>query len=167
MEIRNRTTGQEQAFRVPPKRDVAWEGTGVSFRIEALKSDQEGVVHEAKIRFSANTATEPSDFVVKDKGTVTIHQSGEEFTVSFRQLYSTLLLVAKDPGVLIVYVGCFLMILGLATVFFLSHQRLWVWIIPETKQQGSQILISGTSNKNKPAFERRFQTLVDRFKKEF
>jgi cytochrome c biogenesis protein len=159
--IRNRTSGMEQAFRVPPDRDVAWQETDVSFRIDELKRDQEGAVQQAKIRFTADVATESSIFWIKDKDTVTIQQSGREFTLSFRQLYSTLLLVTKDPGVLIVYLGCILMVAGLAIIFFLSHRRIWVRITT-VPQQGSRILISGASNKNQSAFARHFRELTDR-----
>jgi len=164
--LRNQTTGLEQDFRVPPERDVVWQSSGLSFRIEELQRDPEGVVSQAKIRLSTATATEPAFLWIKDRGTVNIQQGGEAFTISFRQLYSTLLLVTKDPGVLIVYFGCILMICGLATSFLLSHRRLWLRISTGAKQ-GSQILLSGTSNKNKPGFERRFQEMVDRIGQEF
>jgi cytochrome c biogenesis protein len=159
--IRNRNTGMEQAFRVPPDQDVAWQGTGVSFRIEELNRDEDGAVRQARIRFSADAAAEPSVFWMENQGTVTVGRPGEDFTFSFRQLYSTLLLANKDPGVLIVYLGCILMVIGLAVSLFLSHWRIWIHITPKSKQ-GARILVSGASNKNKPAFERRFQALVAR-----
>ncbi|MEJ2691270.1 MAG: cytochrome c biogenesis protein ResB [Deltaproteobacteria bacterium] len=166
VEINNRTTGMEQLFRASPGRKVVWPGTGISFRIEDLKRDKAGELREAKVSLSVDPTAKPSVFWIKDKGTVTIGQSGKEFTISLRQLYSNLLLVIKDPGILIVYAGCILMLVGLAISFFLSHQRMWVRITTGKGQQGSQVLISGTSNKNKPAFERRFQALVDHIGKE-
>ena len=159
--IRNRATGAEQAFRVPPETNVVWKETGVSFRIEELKGDQEGAVEQAKIRFTADASAEPSVFWLKDKGAVTVRESGKEFTIDFRQLYSILLLVKKDPGLWAVFFGCILMIAGLCIVLFLSHRRIWVRVISRSDGEGSQILISGVSNKNKPAFERLFQELVD------
>jgi cytochrome c biogenesis protein len=164
--ISNRTTGMEQLFRAAPGRDVAWPGTDTTFRIEDLKRDQAGALLEAKVSLSTDATAKPSVFWIKDKGTVTIRQSGGEYTLSLRQLYSNLLLVIKDPGILIVYSGSILMIIGLAISFFLSHQRMWVRITTAKEQQGSKILVSGTSNKNKPAFERRFQDLVDQIGKE-
>ena len=161
VEISNRRTGLDQVFRAAPGQDVAWPKAGISFKIEDLKRDQAGTVDLAKLSFTADATAKPSVFWIKDKGRVTIGQSGKEFTISLRQLYSNLLLVIKDPGILIVYFGCILMIVGLSISFFLSHRRLWVRITKREKQQGSLILISGVSNKNKPAFERRFQQLVD------
>jgi cytochrome c biogenesis protein len=99
---------------------------------------------------------------MEDKGSITIRpRPGEELTLSFRQLYSTLLLATKDPGVPLVYLGCILMIAGLAVILFMSHQRIWIQISTGA-EQGSLIQISGTSNKNKQAFAKRFQKLIDR-----
>jgi cytochrome c biogenesis protein len=156
---RNRTTGQEQAFRIPARREVTWQGTNVSFIIEELKNDEDGAVSQSKIRFSADANVEPSVVWIKDKGSVNFRQSGEEFTLSFRQHYSTLLLVTKDPGVIIVYSGFLLMITGLAISFFLSHRRLWALVVPQG-EHSAQVLLSGSSNKHKPAFEKRFENLV-------
>jgi len=157
--VRNRTTGREQAFRVPPKRDVDWQGTAVTFRVDELKLDQDGAVRQAKIKFSADDGAGTADFWVKNKENVDIQQAGEEFSISFRQYYSTLLLVTRDPGVLIVYFGCIMMVVGLAISFFMSHRRIWVLITAQVGQD-SLILASGNTNKNKPAFEQRFQKLI-------
>jgi len=164
--IEDPSTGLEQGFRAPAEQEVTWKETGASFRIEDVKRDRDGTALQAKIRFKASAASEPSVIRMKDNGNATIRQSGKVFTLSFRQLFSTLLLVIKDPGILIVYFGCLLMIIGLAIVFFLSHRRMWIRITPNVKEQGSLILMSGTCNKNKPSFERKFKELVDLLEKE-
>jgi cytochrome c biogenesis protein len=163
--LRNQASGSEQAFRVPADRDVTWPGTTVSFRIEELRQEEDGTVHQAKIRLTPHPAAAPSIFWVDNQSTVAVGQAGENFTVSFRQLYVTQLRVAKDPGVLSVYFGCLLMVVGLAICFVLSHRRIWVYIAPVGKK-GTQILVSGTSNKNKPTFERQFQELVTHIKQD-
>jgi len=70
-----------------------------------------------------------------------------------------LLLVTKDPGVMTVYFGFCLMVIGLIISFFMSHRRIWVYIAPRSKS-GAQILVSGSSNKNKPGFAKRFEDLI-------
>ena len=164
VQVQNRHTGQEQSFRVPAQRDVAWPEAGVSFRIEELKNDQDGVVQQARIRFTT-AAADPTDFWLKNNAAFAIQQAGGEYTFSFRQLNSTLLLVTKDPGVPVVYTGCILMVLGLAVCFLLSHQRIWIQLSEATKQ-GSQLLVSGISNKNKLAFEKHFQNLTSRIEQD-
>ena len=164
--IKNQQTGLEQEFRVPAEQDIAWPGTNASFRIEELEQDKDGAVSQAKIRFSAGTKAEPSVFWIKNQGNATIPGPGNDFTLSFRQLSSVLLLIKKDPGIPIVYAGCLLMMVGLVISFFMSHQRLWVQIAARTGQ-GSQILLSGTTNKHQGSFEQRFETLAGGLSKEF
>jgi len=165
--IRDQASGREQAFRVPPEKDVVWQDTGFSFRIEEFKATQDGAVQRARIRLTDGSSAEPSDVWVKNQDTVTLKQSGKEFSISFRQYYTTLLLVTKDPGLLIVYLGCLMMVVGLAICFFLAHRRIWLQISTGTTEGSlSLIQLSGASNKNKPAFERRFQELVNSLDRE-
>ena len=66
--------------------------------------------------------------------------------------------VAKDPGVEIVWVGCFLMVIGIYFAFFISHRRIWVRI-----QDGS-VIVGGNASKNQGGFQRAFEGLVERLK---
>lgn len=89
-------------------------------------------------------------------------QPGEEFVISLDQVTSreyTGLQVAKDPGVWIVWVGCALMILGLIVSFFFSHQRVWVRI--PKGSSGGEIVLAGSTNKNRVGFEKTFNQLLD------
>jgi cytochrome c biogenesis protein len=66
--------------------------------------------------------------------------------------------VAKDPGVWIVWLGCFLMVIGIYAAFFMSHRRIWVRI------HGGKVTIAGNGSKNQGAFQQTFEGLVDRLK---
>jgi cytochrome c biogenesis protein len=66
--------------------------------------------------------------------------------------------VRKDPGVLIVYLGCFLMAVGLYMTFFMSHKRVWINISEE--KSGLKVLVGASANKNKAAFEAKIEKLV-------
>jgi cytochrome c biogenesis protein len=157
--IRNQRTLTEQAFRVAPEQDVSWKGSAETFRIAQVERDEEGNALRAKIRFGAENSVESSDLWINNQGTVTLRQKDGQYTFTYRQLYSTLLLVTKDPGVVTVYFGFCLMVLGLAISFFMSHRRIWVYITPRGKS-GAQILVGGGSNKNKPGFAKRFEDLI-------
>ncbi len=157
LRIRNQESGEEKFFRVPPGRQFSWPDTDISFGIVNLMSNRQGMAQRVKIWFTDGSA-EPSVFWMGDKQEVTVERPGRNFTIENRQLYATGLQVAKDPGVWTVYLGCALMLVGLYVAFFLSHQRLWVYITPGG--QGSQILVSGASNKNRLAFDRRFEALI-------
>ncbi|PLX81751.1 MAG: cytochrome c biogenesis protein ResB [Desulfuromonas sp.] len=77
----------------------------------------------------------------------------------FKQKYYTGLQVAKDPGVWVVWLGCFLMVVGSMSAFFLSHRRVWLTIQPVDDKTG--IKVGASAHRNQPAFEIYF----DEFKK--
>jgi cytochrome c biogenesis protein len=88
-------------------------------------------------------------------------QRGDEFTLTFEgdsPKEYTGLQVTKDPGVWVVWTGCGLMIFGIIVSFFFSHQRVWVRI---PKARGGEIVLAGSTNKNRMGFEKTFGQLVD------
>lgn len=68
------------------------------------------------------------------------------------------LTIQYDPGRTPVYIGFTLLVLALCGVFFFSHQRAWAVIEPNGN--GSKIYFGGNTNRNRPAFEGRFNSLV-------
>jgi len=70
--------------------------------------------------------------------------------------------VTRDPGVWIVWVGSGLMILGLIISFFFSHQRVWAKL---PKSSEGEIILAGSTNKNKVAFEKAFGRWVEEVRK--
>ena len=88
-------------------------------------------------------------------------QRRDEFILTFEGFTEkeyTGLQVTKDPGVWVVWIGCGLMIFGLIVSFFFSHQRVWVRI---PKSPGGEIVLAGSTNKNRMGFEKTFSQLVD------
>ena len=85
---------------------------------------------------------------------------GDNFLLTFEGVTSreyTGIQVTKDPGVWVVWIGCGLMILGLIVSFFFSHQRIWIRI---PKGPGGEIVLAGSTNKNRVGFEKTFGELV-------
>ena len=72
--------------------------------------------------------------------------------------YTHTLTIQYDPGRVPVYIGFTLLVLALCGVFFFSHQRVWAVIEPDDK--GARVYFGGNTNRNRPAFEARFNTLV-------
>lgn len=68
------------------------------------------------------------------------------------------LTIQYDPGRTPVYIGFTLLVMALCGVFFFSHQRVWAVIEPDG--DGSKVYFGGNTNRNRPAFEGRFNTLV-------
>ena len=73
------------------------------------------------------------------------------------QPHYTGLQVAKDPGVNIVWAGCFLIVFGSLTAFFFSHKRIWVCLEDDGKK--TKVLIAGNAHRNQPGFSLAFDDL--------
>jgi cytochrome c biogenesis protein len=69
------------------------------------------------------------------------------------------LAVQYDPGRTPVYIGFMLLVASLCGVFFFAHQR--VWAVVEPTENGSKVHFGGNTNRNRPAFEGRFNSLVE------
>lgn len=91
------------------------------------------------------------------------HDSKSPYSFKFRDLrmgYFTGLQVSHEPGQWLVWAGCIVMVLGLATAFYLVHMRFWAMVVRDERGRPA-LWIGGSANKNRPAFELRFQRLLD------
>jgi cytochrome c biogenesis protein len=70
-----------------------------------------------------------------------------------------ILSVQHDPGSSIVYLGFSTLILTLCSVFFFSHQRVWM-VIEERAAGIYEVVLGGNTNRNKLGFEDRFNRLT-------
>jgi cytochrome c biogenesis protein len=95
------------------------------------------------------------------QGDTTIVAPEAEHTIKFDDFNGieyTGLQVAKDPGVWLIYIACFVMAFGLYVAFFISHRKIWV-IITDNKES-VRITIGGNVNRNKLNFEREVDRLL-------
>lgn len=161
--ITNKATKASQFFQIPFGQKISWPEGGIDFGVinQEVRSRM-GDVNRLKVWFSDGQG-EPSIFWMDNNATQTISSPAAEYEFEASQVYATGLQVAKDPGVWTVYAGCALMLIGLYVAFFLSHRRVWVYIVREEATDRCRILVCGTSNKNKIAFEKEFAALVDCF----
>ncbi|AFJ02765.1 Cytochrome c-type biogenesis protein Ccs1/ResB [Methylophaga frappieri] len=72
----------------------------------------------------------------------------------FKHIESTGLQIAKAPGKNIVYFGCLLLVIGVFLQFYLPQRRFWLWVEPS--ENGSQILLAGSSNRRGRDFDEAF-----------
>ena len=72
--------------------------------------------------------------------------------------YYTGLQVNRDPGVSLIWIGCFLMVAGFFVAFFQSHRGFYVRALPTT--EGTRISVAGRSNKNPVGLERDLDQLT-------
>jgi cytochrome c biogenesis protein len=105
----------------------------------------------------------PQPFVIlSDKYDSFNAQHGGDLVISFDgmdQKYFTGLQVAKDPGVLVVWLGCFLMVVGICMAFFMSHKRVWARISDDG------VTLGGSASKNPAGFEMSFDELAQKLNK--
>ncbi len=156
--------GTEQAFRVGAEMDFPWPDSQVTARLEEFTRGTDGEVLLARVNLSADQDKESTEVWVRNNQAATVEHGGREFRVSLEQLTSVLLLVNKDPGVMVVWVGFILLSVGLYISFFMSHRRVWVCVSATGK--GTRIVVGGNSNKNKPGFEKLFNKLSEQVSRE-
>ena len=82
-----------------------------------------------------------------------------------KTLYYAGLQANRDPGVPIVWVGCFLMVSGLFVTFFMSHKRVWVRILDQGAR--AKIEVAGTTNKNPVGLQKELRHLMINLQTEF
>lgn len=87
------------------------------------------------------------------------------YTFSLEKLetrYYTGLQVNKDPGVSLVWIGCFLMVGGFFVTFFTSHRRVWVCV---SKSKGkAKISVAGRANKNPVGMEKELELVTHKLR---
>lgn len=161
--ITNKTTKASQSFQIPFGQKISWPEGGVDFGVINQEArSRMGDVSKLKVWFYDGQG-EPSTFWMDNNAAQTISSPTATYDFQASQVYATGLQVAKDPGVWTVYVGCTLMLIGLYVAFFLSHRRVWIYIAREEAGDRCRILVCGTSNKNRIAFEKEFAALVENF----
>ena len=144
-----------KSFALPFQQEGSWEEKGLRFGIlNAEGSGQRAV--RAKLWFKAEEADGVTRWLA-DNETVQLPMGGHTYTIKVKQLYSTGLQVAKDPGVWIVYGGCFLLLLGLYVAFFRAHRR--TWLVTTHHEKTTTVILAGHTNKNRLAFAKDFDAL--------
>ncbi len=163
IKITNQENGIEKSFPIPFQQQLQWDEKGLQFGILNAQTSGDRIV-KAKIWFTDGKGS-PSVFWMDMDTQVTVERADSKYLISTKQMYATGLQVAKDPGVWFVYFGCTLMLVGLYFAFFLSHQRVWIFMQREGKE--TSLLLAGSANKNRTTFEKRFSVLADTLKKKF
>ncbi len=157
IKVTNKASGNSKTSIIPFREQGEWPQEGLTFGV--INAEVMGQsVSRLKIWLSDSKGA-PSVIWLKDGESATVERESGTYLLSTKQMYATGLQVSKDPGVWIVYIGCGLMLLGLVIAFFMSHQRIWLFIKEE--ESGASILFTGSANKNRAGFEKIFNDLVE------
>jgi cytochrome c biogenesis protein len=84
------------------------------------------------------------------------------FLEEIESRYYTGLQVAKDPGVPLVWLGCFVMVFGFFVAFFSSHKRVWVRV--SNQDDKLEISVAGMVNKNPVGLERELDSVTQKLR---
>jgi cytochrome c biogenesis protein len=157
--VQNQKSGERKMFLARPGVELKWQAAGITLGIVNLLQPDQWGRYRLKIWFSDGKG-EPSVFWLDGETVVSVERPDAAYDFKSEQVFYTGLQVAKDPGVWPVYIGFIIMLLGLVVAFFLSHKRLWIYI-DETGNK-TRVLVAGSANKNKVAFENIFDGLVEK-----
>lgn len=164
-QVRKRDSGETTTLRAPQGRTVPLPGGG-SFRVVDFTDNDPRFGLAAQVEVTTATGDRSYANIFKEFPNFDERRGGAYiFTLlDFKQRYYTGLQVAKDPGVWVVWAGCFLMVVGSMVAFFLSHRRIWVVLVPNGEK--TLVKIGGSAHRNQPAFEIFFDELKKSLKNE-
>ncbi len=134
---------------------------GYSFTVTDFAADYRNFGPAIQLQVNTPDGKHGQPFLVlKDHPKLDIKRGGKfSFSMSdYRQLQYTGLQVAKDPGVNIVWAGCFLIVFGSLTAFFFSHKRIWVCL--EDNGKKTKVSFAGNAHRNQPGFALAFEELI-------
>jgi len=157
--VRERATGQTVEVAARQGEHVPLPG-GASFAVTNFAESYDRFGPAVQMHVNTPDGQHGNPFIVLQNFPEFDAQRGGDYIFSlldFQQRFYTGLQVAKDPGVWVVWLGCFLMVAGSCGAFFLSHRRLWVTIQPLPKGVG--VKFGGSAHRNQPAFTLYFDTL--------
>lgn len=77
---------------------------------------------------------------------------------SFKQIEASGLQITRSPGKPVVYFGSVMLAVGVFLLFYVAHRRIWVWITPRENNH-SEVVVTGSSNRNQPEFDSYFDKL--------
>jgi cytochrome c biogenesis protein len=139
--MRDPATGQVQFYQ--PRND---EFVNPVVELEILRGRTNTPVFRTQVmKVDSGEPLMPEDYVIR--------------YVDYWGARYTGLQVNKDPGVWIVYTGFILLCVGPVIAFFGSHRKVWVRI--QDRKGQAAVLIGGSSNRNRLAFEREFNRIVE------
>lgn len=178
LQVTSHGAAQQHTVRVKPGQRVALGDSGDELQLDRFVSDftmdPQGRVFSrsdqpnnpaAQVLISA-AGTEPYRQWVFARHAGLHEKKDAPYTirfVNFYPAYYTGLQVTRDPGVLVVWVGCAIMLAGIYLAFFLSHRHIWL-SIEEKDGGGYEIVCAGTSTKNRVDFTADFETLCETIK---
>lgn len=157
--VRQRVGGKTEEIVLRPGMETALPDGRTATIVDLTDNPGEGL---AALLSVGRKGEEPKLFKVMKNFPTMDEMRGDNLIFSFigtdAKQY-TGLQVAKDPGVLVVWLGCTLMVVGIAVAFFMSHKRIWIVV------SKGHARMYGNASKNQAAFQMQFEELSEKFLK--
>ena len=159
LRVTDNATGQTGEYTATEGQSVVLPG-GYSFAVTNFAENDRQFGPAIQMHVNAPDGAPGRPFVVWQNYPQFDVKRGGKFSfamLSFNQPQFTGLQVAKDPGVWVVWLGCFLMVFGSLTAFFISHKRIWVCL--EDAGGKTNITVAANAHRNQPGFSLAFDEL--------
>ena len=158
MQVTENATGQSTTYNARMGQQVKLPG-GYSFAIDDF-TDSGRFGPAARVHVNTPDGRHGTPFMVLKNYPDFDARRGGQFSfalLSYEQPQFTGLQVAKDPGVEIVWLGCFLMVFGSLAAFFFSHRRIWVCL--EENRGKTSVTVAANAHRNQAGFSLAFDEL--------
>ncbi|MDF1581060.1 MAG: cytochrome c biogenesis protein ResB [Desulfuromonadales bacterium] len=127
---------------------------GGSFAVNGYAAEYQGFGPAVQMHVNTPDGKHGNPFVVFQRHPEFDARRGGDYAfalLEYNELQYTGLQVKKDPGVWVVWTGCFLMIFGSMAAFMLAHRRIWIAIV--ARGNGCTVRFGGTTHRNRAAFD--------------
>lgn len=163
--VRDRSSGKEVTVPARMGARTAIPGTPGAFAVSRFLPDLQGAGPAFQVQFMEPGRPVESFWVLQHHPEFDANRSGRyQFRVKeVEPRYYSGLQVARDPGVWVVWAGCFFMMFGFYLAFFTSHRRVWVRITD--KKGGMLVEMTGSSHRNRFEFEKELDRIADALKR--
>jgi len=162
IEATEKVTGKSSQLKAYQGRHVKLPG-GYAFAVTNFTANDRNFGPAMQLHVNTPDGTHGKPFIVwQNHPQLDVKREGvfSFKLLGYEQPYYTGLQVAKDPGVNIVWAGCFLIVFGSLTAFFFSHKRIWVRL--EENGQTTEVTIAGNAHRNQPGFSLAFDDLTQK-----
>jgi cytochrome c biogenesis protein len=159
LNIKDREARKELAVAAQIGTKTEIPGSTNSFLLAGFIPDFQGMGPALQMIFFEPNHPHENFWILQDHPEFAEKQPGRyAFTIQeIEPKYYSGLQVTKDPGVWVVWVGCFLMMGGFYMTFLLSHRRVWVRLTEKGRETLAEI--AGSSHRDRSGFEKELEKI--------
>jgi cytochrome c biogenesis protein len=157
--IQDRNSGQETTVPAQIGTRTEIPGTSSAFALTRFIPDLRGGGPAFQVVLSEPNRPRETFWILQYHPEIDASRTGRYFfrVKEIEPQYYSGLQVTKDPGVRVVWIGCFLMMAGFYLAFFMTHRRVWVRLTE--KKGGTLVEIAGSSHRDRLEFEKELEKI--------